>query len=246
MKRDKPLGYKSYGSIPHLPYSRMGASDHKCEQGQADIALKKKRDRHDLIIVQEKLDGGNVGIAKLNGNIIALGRSGYLAETSPFEQHHYFAKWVQHNRRRFDELLKDGERVCGEWLLQACGTIYNLPHEPFVAFDIMIGQTRLNYHDFLIRILPFGFTIPRLIHIGDSFRLEEALKAIETSGHGAEEGVEGAIWRVERKKKVDFLVKYVRPDKIDGKYLPEISGKPPIWNTDLSIWLPSNPTSPQS
>ncbi len=29
---------------------------------------------------------------------------------------------------------------------------------------------------------------------------------------------------------VDFLVKYVRPDKIDGIYLPEVSGQPPVFN----------------
>ena len=44
--------------------------------------------------------------------------------------------------------------------------------------------------------------------------------------------VEGAIWRVERKNKVDFLCKYVRPEKKDGIYLPEISGKEAIWNVN--------------
>lgn len=40
--------------------------------------------------------------------------------------------------------------------------------------------------------------------------------------------------RVEHKGEVDFLAKYVRPDKIDGLYLPEISGKEAIWN-----WRPN-------
>ncbi len=79
----KPLGRKSYGSIPHLPESRMGSADHKISEGQAIIATKKKRDKHDVVIVQEKLDGSNVGIAKKNGEIIALTRSGYIANTSP-------------------------------------------------------------------------------------------------------------------------------------------------------------------
>ena len=48
--------------------------------------------------------------------------------------------------------------------------------------------------------------------------------------HGALEPVEGAVWRVERKGKVDFLGKYVRPDKIDGCYLPEINGGAAVWN----------------
>ena len=91
MERErKPLGRKSYGSIPHLPGSRIGPGDHKCSEGQAKIATEKKRDKHDLIIVQEKLDGSNVGIAKINDDIIPLTRAGYLANTSPFIQHQYF------------------------------------------------------------------------------------------------------------------------------------------------------------
>jgi len=65
----KPLGIKSYGSIAHLPGSRIGIGDHKCHDGQMRIATEKARDRHDRIIVQEKLDGSNVGIARLNGEI---------------------------------------------------------------------------------------------------------------------------------------------------------------------------------
>jgi hypothetical protein len=56
-ERRKPLGMKNYGHIAHLPGSRMGPGDHSCELGQARIATLKARDRHDQIIVQEKLDG---------------------------------------------------------------------------------------------------------------------------------------------------------------------------------------------
>lgn len=233
----KPLGYKSYGSIPHIPGSRIGPGDHKCSQGQADIALKKPRDQKDLIIVQEKLDGSNCSVAKINGEIVALGRSGYLAESSPYEQHQIFAKWVVTQKQRFEKLLYEGERVCGEWLLQAHGTRYDLPHEPFVPFDIMIKHNRMLYHDFLLKVLPFGFTIPRLIHIGYSYPLKKALEAIKISGHGVIDEVEGAVWRVEREGRVDFLVKYVHPNKIDGKYLPEQNGGVAVWNTDIERWM---------
>src|SRR5699024_9416400 len=109
----KPLGRKNYGSIPHLPNSRMGPADKSCHEGQARIATQKARDANDEIIVQEKLDGSNVGIAKKEGSILALSRAGYLAETSPFKMHHYFADWVKKNEQRFSELLNNGERLAG-------------------------------------------------------------------------------------------------------------------------------------
>ncbi len=49
------------------------------------------------------------------------------------------------------------------------------------------------------------------------------------SGAGGE-NVEGYIWRVEHKGKVDFLAKWVRPDYEPGKYLFDVTE---VWN-----WLP--------
>jgi hypothetical protein len=221
IKPPKPLGQKSYGSIPHLIGSRLGEGDHHASPGQVDIATKTTRDKWDLIIVQEKLDGGNVGVAKVNGEILALSRAGYLAETSPYKTHHAFALYVERNRKRFEELLKENERICGEWLFTAVGTKYNLPHEPFVPFDLMTGTERLPYHDFLRRISRFDFVLPRTIHIGQPIAIKDVEKVLDNSAHGALEPVEGAVWRVERKGAVDFLVKYVRPSKEDGKYLKE-------------------------
>lgn len=43
----KPLKVKGYGSIPHLPNSRMGTGDHHCDPGQAEIATARLRDHRD-------------------------------------------------------------------------------------------------------------------------------------------------------------------------------------------------------
>jgi hypothetical protein len=226
----KPLGIKAYGSIPHLPGSRLGTGDHHCHEGQAKIATEKARDKHDVIIVQEKLDGSCCAAANVNGKILALGRSGYLAETSEYPVHHAFAKYVKENEDRFFWLLQDGERVVGEYLGMAVGTIYNLHHEPFVPFDIMRGKYRYPYRVFEERVRSLKFTPPYLLSYGHPTSIEKALASIQVSGHGAADPVEGAIWRVERKGEVDFLTKYVRHDKEDGKYFPENNGGKIIWN----------------
>lgn len=221
----KPLGIKSYGSIGHLPCSRMGPADRSISEGQAKIATEKARDRHDLIIVQEKLDGSNVGVCKIDGQIIALTRAGYKADTSPYKMHHVFNDWVNDRKQLFDEILDDSERICGEWLYQAHGTIYNLEHDYFVAFDIFDkNNKRIIYDDFVDRVAG-NFVIPHLVSYGPPVSVDDALLMLGDYGyHGAQEKIEGAMWRVERKGAVDFLCKYVRPDKIDGKYLngPEV------------------------
>lgn len=246
MKYEKPLNRRAYGSIPHLPNSRLGPGDHSVTAGEARICLEKCRPQ-DTIVVQSKLDGSNVCVAKIDGIIIPLIRAGYRAINSRYEQHRRFDRWVFENLDRFDALLDEGERLCGEWLLQAHGTRYKLKHEPFVAFDLIkpvwkenhkgegaFVDRRATYENFQKRVSD-NFVIPRLLHYGNSpFNIEKALELLEDrSYHGELDPAEGAVWRVENAGKVQFLCKYVRPDKEDGIYLPIKTGGEDIWNEKL-------------
>jgi hypothetical protein len=226
----KPLGIKAYGSIPHLPGSRLGPADHKISAGQARIATEASR-KWDQVFVQEKLDGACVAVAKIDNKIIALSRSGYPAESSEYPVHLSFAKYVAYHRLRFDRLLRNGERVVGEWIDQAVGTLYHRHHEAFVPFDLMVHTARSPYHAFEKRVLQEGFTVPNLIHVGGPLSIEAAMEKLKVSGHGAIDPVEGAIWRVENAGQVDFLTKFVRHDKVDGKYFPINNGGKITYNT---------------
>lgn len=228
----KPFPSKNYGSIGHLPGSRMGPGDHMMQQGQAKILLEKPRDCHDLIIVQEKLDGANVGILRHEGALIGLTRKGHRAIDSPLEQFQMFQKFIYQNQECFN-FINEGERLVGEWLAMAHGTRYKIDF-PFVAFDLMKGENRLCYLDFRCRV---GFDVPvaQLLHIGGPISIRQIIKQLdikvgETYGfHGALEPAEGAVWRCERKGKVELLAKYVRPNKEDGKYFNEDHTKL-VWN----------------
>lgn len=236
----RPLKGKSYGSIPHLIGSRRGPMDKGVNEGQQRICCEKKRDENDTIMVQEKLDGANIGAALIDGQIVAITRGGVLASESQFPHHHLWGEWVRDNEARFRSVLGKGERLCGEWLALAHGTIYDLPHEPFVAFDVMKGAERLTLEKFTRRVGEM-FVTPRLLHVGDSISVENVLQILEPGGHGARGLAEGAIWRVERfasargETIVDFLAKYVRPEKEDGLYLPMLAHpeRQPIW-----LWQP--------
>lgn len=224
----KPLGHKSYQSIGHLPGSKLGQTDRYMPINQAKICTDKVRDKYDLIIVQEKLDGSNVAVANIEGNIVPLVRSGHVANSSPRKQHHYFFNWVMENYNRFD-FLKPGQRICGEWLSQAHGTIYKLPHEPFVVFDIIENHLdKLSYSDF-ISLTNNRFVIPQTVHNGPSaISVDDALSKIDKSIHGCVDEIEGIVYRVERKGKPDFMGKWVNPNHIAGKY----------FDTDIWMWKP--------
>lgn len=222
-KIEKPLGRKAYGSIGHVASSRLGPGDHKVSDGQSVICTEKLKDKTWKVWAQTKLDGSCVAVAKLaDGEIVALGRAGYPAWSSQYEMHQMFAKWVEINHARFDYLLRNGERVVGEWLAQAHGTIYDLhDKEPFVAFDIMEDASRITYSAFINRVLDI-FTPPSTI--AGPIQPELALGLLNHYGADQPEGV---VYRAEKNNKVQFLAKWVRPDKIDGLYLDDDN---PIWN----------------
>ena len=210
----------------------MGPADHACHPGQQRICTEKARDKHDQIIVTEKLDGSNVGIARIGNAIYALGRAGYLAQTSKYEQHQLFAAWVREREEFWRDVLSDGQRLVGEWMAQAHGTRYALPHGPFAAFDLMEDDRRLPFCSLQMICDASEIAMPKLLHIGNPISVEKAMELHGPGDHGCDEA-EGVVYRVERDGEYDFMAKWVRPDKIDGKYLPEVTGAlsaVPIWN----------------
>lgn len=238
----KPLGKKSYGSIPHLIGSKLGPGDHHCHDGQHRIATEKTRDKYDSVVVQEKYDGSNVAVCKINGQILSLVRRGYAADSSPFKQHHVFANWVRANEAMFNSVLHNGDRLCGEWIFQAHGLIYDIQHPfaPFVAFDYFAKDERVVYSDFVAKVRGFDILTPRVIFSGGAFPIQSALPTLNAQhDHPVKvvgENPEGLIYRVERKGKVDFLAKYVRADFEPGAYFPEVSGNGEVFNVPESIF----------
>ena len=226
---DKPLKMKAYTSICHLPGSKLGEGDHTINPGQARMCTEKSKEKNDVVVVTEKVDGTCTSVAKVDGQLYALGRAGYETHTSPYDFIREFGIWMQYYRDEFDEILEDGERIVGEWMIRTHGIPYNMPHEPWVAFDILRGNDRLCYDEFSKRIdglLPTA----GLIHKGEPIAVEEAYKG--TGYHGSIEMPEGMVYRVERKDKVLFLAKWVRHDMVPGKYLSiKDDVKPAMWNT---------------
>lgn len=231
----KPMGIPSYGSIGHIPGSRVGPGDHTLNEGQAKICTEKIHKKGTSVYVTEKLDGSNVSVLLLEGKIIPLIRAGYVANTSTYEQHHLFYDWVFANEVRFRDLLEEGERVCGEWLAQAHGTRYkvNCLFEPFHTFDIMKGHERVNWCDFIERIcyMKFPLSSAKLVAYGP-ISIEELLKL--DCNPWREDPLEGFVFRVENDNKFNFLAKWVSPTKVDGCYFPQKSGNPEVWN-----WRPT-------
>lgn len=232
----KPLGKKLYGSIPHLVGSRRGPSDYGVEQHQHDLVTLKTKSRRDYVIVLEKLDGSNMGVVKTKdgGLLPSLTRAGYLSLTSPYAQHRAFERWFDSDpdlHMFFMDLLAPGESAHFEWLLQVHGTHYNLTDvPPFAIFDIkhadgermpwtdvqtLVSGVYPSYSPYPRGVLP----LPRMLHMGGALSIDAALQQLGRSGHHKADKSEGVVYRYESPDEVKFLAKYVRPEKVDGRFM---------------------------
>ena len=229
----KPLNRKNYGSIPHLSNSKLGEKDSFIHEGQERILTQKKRDKHDTVLVFEKYDGSNVGIARKDNKIYAITRSGYEASTSPYRQHHLFDEWVYSREKMWYAILEDGERITGEWLMQAHGLIYEISIEPIVFFDFFSANNERSQFKYLEWLsVNYGLQLPRLLHKGDSISVDILMPKLnlKTPCIKSNGNPEGMVYRVERKGKVDFLAKWVRHDFIPGKYCIMVDESDLIYN----------------
>ncbi len=213
----KPLGHRAYGSIPHLPGSKLGEHDKYITEGQSRYLTEKKPTKNHVVVVQTKLDGSCVSVAKIDGQIVPIGRAGYLLADAPYPHLVEFCDFVQQYRVEFDALLGEGERVVGEWMNFALSTQYTIARhvELFRPFDIMRGHERLHALPVQIRCDEVGFrTVPTLSY-GEAISIEHA-RSIQDNLND-----EGIVYRMENHKngRVEYLAKWVRPDYVPGLHL---------------------------
>lgn len=231
----RPLGAKTYGRIPHLPGSRLGPGERHVSWAQARRATVSPGPG-DSVWVQEKLDGTNVAVARVGDELVALTRAGYRAASSRRFQARLFDAWVQHHAERFLNVLKPGERAVGEWLLYAHGTRYDLPHEPFVVFDVMQGTRRLPLPELTRRLA--GVLVLPALHATDAADPAELYRSLLPQGHhGARTPPEGLVYRVERGGEVEVVAKWVHPGYVTGAYFEEDEAVLPngLWPGDREL-----------
>ena len=242
--KNKLLSYKTYASIPHLSFSRLGPSESTVDAKQESYLLGQWPPEFSCnLIVEEKLDGSNVCVVLKDNELLTLSRNGFDCATSNQEQHLMFARYVKKNTAKFKALFgsldKPGElRIVGEWLALAHGTKYTVD-DPFVVLDAYSHTSQedkqINWFRVNAAALSLGFRRPALfLNIKDQQMLTGFPDIALSKNNDAHDGIEGCIFRLLRKKKKAdlnyepwLIAKAIFPHKVDGKYL---MNKQIIWN----------------
>jgi len=221
---------KPYHSIGHLSKSRLGEKDHHIDIGQEKLLTEKFPPIECILYLEEKMDGSNVSVIRKEGEIIAVGRSGYGCKESNQEQHRRFAKFVEDNKEKFEQLLpNENDRVVGEWMALAHGTLYKDLPSPFMAFELYYGKEAQNDKTRRAAFKEVKIEqVPLLAKTTHPISIEKALEIANKHRSNCE----GVVYRLERfdNKKDNYvpwiIAKIVKQDKVDGFYFDKDN---PIW-----------------
>lgn len=125
-------GFFKFPRTPHLwwPLDRLPRDDHV-------IALADVQDLLSTdIVVEEKIDGANIGLSlDENGAIRAQNRGSWI-EPGASSQFQPLWSWISRRRAALSEVLQFGRILFGEWCFAMHSVRYNRLPDWFLGFDI--------------------------------------------------------------------------------------------------------------
>jgi len=199
-------------------------------------------DGQSTVIVEEKVDGANLGISlcPFSGQVMVQNRSHYITQ-GEHSQFSMIPAWIEEHRGELTRILGEGDLIIyGEWLAARHSIPYQKLPGYFVAFDIYCKSTgkffsRRRFHSTLqntrIPVVPViatrTFQTPKASgQKADHFR-QELLALLETKSEFRSDGgtVEGIVLRIDddnieqdnaTNAWLQHKFKVVRPDFVRG------------------------------
>jgi hypothetical protein len=210
-----------YPRTPHLFGSR-GTDDDK-HLGEAE-SLRFLADRS--LIVEEKLDGTNVGIHFTSDGKMVLQCRGHLITEGMHPQYDLFKQWAAVKRPVLEEMVEDRLILFGEWVYARHSVHYRrLPHY-FFEFDICDKRNGdfLSLERRLTLLEGTGLRTVPVLHTGTLDRERLAALIGPSRFHSEFENpltkriddlMEGLYLRTEAQRVVTGRAKFVRPEFVE-------------------------------
>lgn len=209
-----------YPRTPHIAGSTGTSDDKKLGPEDTEAILS-----NPSLIVEEKLDGTNVGLHFANGKLVLQCR-GHEITAGMHPQYDLFKQWATVKQNVFAEMLGDQYIIYGEWMYaKHCVHYQELPHY-FFEFDMLDKEAGefLTLNRRLELLEDTGIETVPVVHQGE-IKLKKLLELVSKSQFGAkfehpnstkvDDLVEGLYLRTEANEKVTTRAKYVRPEFIE-------------------------------
>ncbi len=213
--------FTKYPRTPHLFGSRGTDDDRRLDQTESLAFI-----ADSSLVVEEKLDGTNVGIHFTSAGRMVLQCRGHEITSGMHAQYDLFKQWTQGKRPALEAMLEDRLLMFGEWLYARHSVHYRrLPHY-FFEFDIYDKQKQV-FLDLASRVELLGGTgIPTVpvVRRGpvttDELHLLIGPSAFDSQFENPLTGrtddlMEGLYLRTEADGRVTGRAKFVRPEFVE-------------------------------
>ena len=209
-----------YPRTPHIAGSTGTSDDKKLGAEDTDKILSDAS-----LIVEEKLDGTNVGLHFSDGQLILQCR-GHEITAGMHPQYDLFKQWATVKQNLFEQMLGEQYIMYGEWMYaKHCIHYQQLPHY-FFEFDMFDKFTEqfLTLEDRQEILEDTGIETVPIVHQGET-SIKDLLELIAPSGFDAsfehptsgkiDDLIEGLYLRTENEQRVTARAKFVRPEFIE-------------------------------
>ncbi len=213
--------FVKYPRTPHL-FGSTGTSDDK----HLGKAASDQFIADDSLVVEEKLDGTNVGIHFNEAGELILQSRGHLITDGMHPQYDLFKQWAVCKRPTLEKMLGDDFIMFGEWVYAKHSIAYRKLTHFFYEFDIWQKSTQqfLDLETRLNMLATTGIETVPVVHRG-SIRQEQLNGLVGPSQFASEFDnpttnqtdnlVEGLYLRTEASGFVTARAKFVRPEFVE-------------------------------
>ena len=213
--------FVKYPRTPHLFGSRGTSDDKHLGEEESDCLIAEKS-----LIVEEKIDGTNVGIHFTSTGEMVLQCRGHLITEGMHSQYDLFKQWATVKRFALEQRFEDRYILFGEWMYARHSIHYRqLPHY-FFEFDIFDKEEQafLSLERRVALLEGLGIETVPVLHTGSLGRQE--LKGLITTScfdsqfenpqsKRLDKFMEGLYLRTEADGIVTSRAKFVRPEFVE-------------------------------
>jgi hypothetical protein len=213
--------FTKYPRTPHL-FGSKGTDDdkHLGEEASRDVMA------HDSLIVEEKIDGTNVGIHFSDSGDMVLQCRGHLISEGMHPQYDLFKQWAMVKRHLLEQQLENRFILFGEWVYARHSIHYRKLSHYFFEFDIYnkVHEEFLDLERRLTLLEGTGIETVPVIHTGalNPDNLEALIGPSRFDScfenpftNRADNLMEGLYLRTEANGIVTARAKFVRPEFVE-------------------------------
>lgn len=227
MKRDFSEQKKvlpEYPSTPHLPWKCTGKG---VQVSEAEAGMLWTSDN---VIVEEKIDGANVGMALYDGHPIIRNRDfiltkGYKKDTPAKIQFRPTWGWFYEHKKCFEKLNEYGPySVYGDWMYMAHGLKYDLLPSLYMTYDIYDYDQGKFLASPQARLLlaTCGFKVIHYCHLGRLENWEQLeIMANWVTPYATNARQEGVYVKVYDENWITHRFKMVREGFVQGEFFTD-------------------------